>query len=479
MAARRTVLALWWAWAAFAGPDPQAVYDRLVAAGAITQAPTLRLCGPAEPGCAGEIARFDPAHMTIVLARDAVTRCGSLTKEPADCVALLLGHELGHFRDWQEGRLGQGGGFAAAAGSGGELARPELERRADAYVGWLGHLAGYATAIGGAGILERLYLDLKPDPALYPPLEERIRAVSAAAQESPVLVAIYRAGLALLLDGAAEAAVPCFEHLARRFPAPDVLNNAGVARALSVKPAWPWVLDTGLRLEAFPEFHARDTGFGERQLRRAADLFAEASRRDPEYAPARVNRFLAAHELGYHETPVLRAHALKAAGTGPMREVMTRALRATQVKSPVQATRKTRTQPARTDPRQDACREPVERINGLDRPPSEGGQPIAVAADTPLRLRVKSGETWYWMAAEFDGTYWDVMGALPGYEGRSACGIGAGSTEGALHRAYGPPDRRFPARTGTFWYYHRRGALFFVDAQGAVRHWLILGRSNG
>ena len=116
------------------------------------------------------------------------------------------------------------------------------------------------------------------------------------------LLPVFESAIHLLVLGEFEAAADCFEFIARDFPSREILNNAGVARAMEAislfpggefRYAYPVELDGESRLAQGQVRGGSSTREvakrREKLLVAAKTLFQHAHLRDAEYTPAIVN----------------------------------------------------------------------------------------------------------------------------------------------------------------------------------------------
>ncbi len=100
-----------------------------------------------------------------------------------------------------------------------------------------------------------------------------------------------------------EEGLRCFDYIARKFPSREILNNAGVARALeaidlfeegALRFAYPFELDAQTRLRSggkADQYGYVETGGEQRErlLEEAVEKFEKACEKDPDYATACIN----------------------------------------------------------------------------------------------------------------------------------------------------------------------------------------------
>ena len=307
----------------------QQVYDDLIlAVGDGRTRPRLRLL-PADQVSDMGAVWFEPQQGAILLEERAydVLVSGS---DSLDALAFILGHELAHYyrgHDWTGDFVR---GFAdlevgrTLKGLAGSTRRAvECEAEADYFSGFYGRMAGYSSLAAASGALQRIYreYDLADRSPGYPSLSERQAMAARTAIRLREFIPVFDAGNWLLLIGQYAEAASCFDYVGRTFPSREILNNAGVARALAaiefygagrLSFVYPLELDASTRLRGAGkadhyewEESARERR--ERLLRDARGALELAHRRDPKYATAVVNLACVADLQGNHDEAVVLA----------------------------------------------------------------------------------------------------------------------------------------------------------------------------
>jgi tetratricopeptide (TPR) repeat protein len=275
------------------------------------------------------IAWFDPASRTITLEERTYDLCRSLGRDSLDALAVLLGHELAHFYKDHAWGGDFGNSFAdleVGKTVGRVDARPEevvrMESQADDFGGFYGYLAGYNTLGTASKLLPLLYEQYTIGPNLsgYPSLSDRMAIAERSETRLQKFVPFFDAGNLLLVLRQYEPAMVLFDLLAREFPSREILNNAGVARALaalalyprdSVRFILPFEFDGMTRLRGGGTRGSAgsedDTARRTQLIQEAREKFEEARRRDPAYLPARINSATVSILLGDGEiaSPIL------------------------------------------------------------------------------------------------------------------------------------------------------------------------------
>ena len=83
-------------------------------------------------------------------------------------------------------------------------------------------------------ILAQIYAEYQLGSNLpgYPPLAERQEIARRSAERLHQMASVFEAGNRLLLIKKYQETARCFDYIARTFPSREILNNAGLARAL-------------------------------------------------------------------------------------------------------------------------------------------------------------------------------------------------------------------------------------------------------
>ena len=286
----------------------QKVLDRLVEViGDGRPPPRLRLLSSRDSR--GLVAAYYPTSHQLLLGEQAYDLCLAQGPDFLNALAFLLGHELAHFyRD--HGPIQDFGHRFADLEMGKTLRvfnpvqQLKQEAEADYFGGFAGHLAGYNPLANAPSFLAAIYASYALEDNLqgYPALSERQVIAQEAAESLQQLVPIFDAGHGLLLLGQYGAAFRCFAHISLTFPSREILNNAGVARALealdlfeaqSLRFVYPFELDAQTRLGNGTK--AGQSGMMANELRlrlltEAATWFTKARRKDKIYAAALINQ---------------------------------------------------------------------------------------------------------------------------------------------------------------------------------------------
>ena len=319
----------------------QKIFDDLVRAiGVGRTKPRLRLLGGGADG-ALQVAWYAPQQNAIVLEERFYDLCTSLGPDSLNGLGFILGHELAHYYNnhyWEKDFASSFANLSVGTTLKGLNLDPATlvknEAEADLFGGFYGHIAGYNTLGLAPTLLERIYAEYGLDAQLegYPPLAERQQVAAKALEKLHRKVPIFEAGHRLLLLGQYEEAGRCFDLIGRTFASREILNNAGLARALEalnlfgdgVLPfAYPFELDAHTRLKGGDKASQYDPVLDSERRQRllddAADYFAEARRKDPTYATAYINEACIADlKNQYDDAEHLANKAIKIARDQPL-----------------------------------------------------------------------------------------------------------------------------------------------------------------
>lgn len=247
--------------------------------------------------------------MTITVEEELYDVCVSLGRDSLAALAFTLGHELAHFykdHRWHRDFLSMGSDLEIAEHISGSARNGSavLETEADYFGIITAYIAGYDVRHVGTSFFDAFYdhYQIPDDLPGYPSKRDRAGILSNARPALESLALVFDAGNLLLTLGAHEEAARCFDHIGRKFPSREVINNAGVARALGAlalfDPAmmpwtFPFEFDATTRLRA-PVVVGRggeETNEARRLrlLDEARSAFQRALSLDERYAVARLN----------------------------------------------------------------------------------------------------------------------------------------------------------------------------------------------
>jgi len=507
----------------------QKVFDDLVRAiGDGRTRPDLRLLGRLETGRSRGVW-YSPDRNVVTLEEQAYDLCASLKADSLHALAFLLGHELAHWyrdhgwvHDFGSAHADLGVGQVLGQRSRDPAERVRMETEADYFGGFFAHIAGYRSLEVAGEVLPRLYTayGLGEDLRGYPSLPERQEIARRARQELDRMVPVFEAGRLLLLVKRYEEAARCFGAVARTFPSREILNNAGVARALEavdlfdqgeLEVAYPLELDAQTRLRTGSK--ASEYGPGDRRrlrralVREARELFEQARQRDDQYLPGRVNLAAATDLAGEPFEALALAHqAVRMAqkqsadpDLGPALIVRGIArlhtgdeagarqdFEAAEPASPAlaqlnlafldDALPPVADRPARTaaGPETIDAATPRERCHSVVAAPTAMGEVPAVDRGQPaIDIYTAEGADWTALVVEAGYGAYYFLETRPGYAGQSAAGVRLGDGLSRVREAYGPASYLVAARQGTYHIYADSGMILHLDALETVQGWAI------
>ena len=521
----------------FLSPDParlrvarQVFDDLLLAIGDGRAPPSLRLQPLAAPGPL-QVAWFSPRQHSVTLQEQAYEVCASMDADSLDALAALLGHELAHFYK-DHGWVGDFGNGFADLEIGQAVTQLEqtpariaaLEAEADYFGGFFGYVAGYDAYGATPALQERIYTayGMTDDKPGYPTLAARQEIARRSQAQLEELIPVFEAGQRLLLMRRYEEAARCFDFIARTFPSREILNNAGVARALEavdlfdveeLNAVYPLELDGESRLrsglkgeESLPE--ASQIKRRTLLLEQARTWLEKAMSRDPLYSAAHINLACVADLLGEPEEALWRAQkALKVArdNDGPLPLAHAHTIRgiarlhadppdSAGAQSDFEAALPSANLLARLNlaslqgtlsaASDVTARDPAstpERIAGQSAQDFER----SVVADARARIPGSGpGEPVFLFYAQ-QGTAWagividlgygtaSFVWTEAGYSGATASGARIGDDVEGIRSAYGEPAFLVSGRNGVHHAYPDDGLVVQTDAEGRVRGWMI------
>ena len=485
------------------------------------------------------VASLFPRRHELVLGERAFDLCAAQGPDSLAALAFLLGHELAHYYRGH-GWTGDFGQRFAELDVGrthhlfDAVRQVELETEADYFGGFAGHLAGYRSLDAASPLLESIYTTygLEADLEGYPTLAERQQIARRATADLDQLIPIFAAGRRLLLLQQYSAAFRCFVHIAQTFPSREILNNAGLARALEavdlfdsgkLRFIYPLELDGRTRLvsggkAADPgllEDELLDDGLRYQLLEEAAEWFERARQKDRDYALAYINQACAADLLDEPEEalmwagrackitarrnqPLARAHALLIRGIARTRgeaadlDAARRDFEAARAAAPDLAALNLaileRTASAWTSRplARPALLSSLEQIDGRD--PENyadllsearivslpGGGPTAAALtvyahQTPVRES---------LVIDTGASIVAVLATGPEYAGQTGRGLSVGMDRARMLEAYGRPAYLIVGPQGTYHAYPDARLVFHTDGAGQIQGWMLYHIQN-
>ena len=505
----------------------QAVFDDLVRAiGDGRVAPRLRLLSGAAGGGSQQVAWLSPKQHQITIEERSYDLCLQLEADSLDALGFLLGHELAHFyKDhlWASdfGSRFVGPGTEQQPRDPHMLA--EVETEADYFGGFFGHVAGYNTLAVAGDLLERIYAeyDLAEDQEGYPSLAARREIARRSREQLSRMVPIFEIGHRLLLLRRYEEAGRSFDFIARTFPSREILNNAGVARALeavqlfpvgALRFAYPFELDARTRLRVGGKAYGgtvRDVDRRERLLREAGTLFESSREKDPSYVAAHVNlacvadlrnepedaEFWAgkavriAREQGESVSlanalimrGIARVHGEPADEEGARRDFTAARtgntalaqlnLAVLEGTAAVQAAAERRS----SRPESIGGHEILDDEHIYDAPDLIVDLPRLGRDQPVINIYTRRTETWSGWIADTGYSSISLLETRPGYRGQTGRGIQISHSLSQVVDAYGDPAFIVAGRQGANHVYEHAGIAFRIGGENTVRGWMLFG----
>jgi hypothetical protein len=356
----------------------------------------------------------------------------------------------------------------------------------------------------------------KKHPEGYPPMKERIEIVTNARDYIVARQPFFDNATMLLTIGRYHLAARVFESLARDFQSRELLNNAGVAYALTtlaIEPRpvyhYPFEIDTAWR---YPSRSKGEEPVDQEVVRRdlltrAADLLDRALRIDPEYATARLNRACVAELLGTREELVYHLSKARNQAARRVDETMLARLQilegidlsrqgkdadaadlftAAQSKAESMAISNLlaiRAKPKLPPPPFAPDNEVKETVANLtsgeamqipSAPSSNKQLELSDQFDISVKLSFIGNDKGKWDAAKLQAGKLTVttISTRPEYAAASKRGVRIGESESVVTGRYGRPDRVIATRTGNFLFYEQDSIIFKIDRE-KVSGWTL------
>jgi hypothetical protein len=500
-----------------ANDDLLLVYERLGRTiGQINELPALRI-DPTNAKGAAAFVDFNKTRTEIVVEAGALEICNGFGAQRFDAMALLLGHELGH--------------FAVAAGWGWDFIEYSnhaqtkvdvakvlstsstygfFEMQADQRGAFLSYLAGFDPGGVSDSLFVRLYRFYKwrPDMARYPALNDRLELLRKGVARAQEFMLVQRlANLHAALGGWEEALGRYELLLSEGFTNPMLLNNTAACHlqlaiqhfeATDTLPYLPIELD--LR-ENWRSGLMERRVLRDRHLSIARRRLLEVMAIDPGNPTIIVNMACWAILAGEYEeaamwsqrllrapNPVRSSHVILQGCIAIRRGDHDAAVRAFSDPSLAGNWIAKRNlailsgDPGMSSDETSGLSVPAatfERIGGKDiRDLFEGSDP------KPVRFR---GEDLLYHST-IDGAWCASSGhpigigktrytyaALmkPGYQGATGKGLRIGSMESEVVSRYGAPERITQLENGRMLVYARQGISFILNHDGSLSSWLV------
>ncbi len=241
------------------------------------------------------MAAWEPGAGEIWIEQRAWAVCRQFGAYAPNAMAILIGHELGHYYD-EQARNTSFRAYSRQPGS--NLLR---EHAADVQGVLLAHLAGYEVRDIVPQFLTQLYdaYGRAPNPAGYPALNERRRTAQTVSARVDTILKVFDAANMLAAVEQYEPAIAALEYLQQWYRGGEIYLNLGVLYALSAVQAQSRALpDTFVypfTLQGRPFLGRPRAEFSAEALRqrlqKADEYLQMAAQRDPRCkALARFNR---------------------------------------------------------------------------------------------------------------------------------------------------------------------------------------------
>jgi tetratricopeptide (TPR) repeat protein len=464
--------------------------------------------------------------------------------ERDSALAVLIGHELVHFYN-KQGWVAEFGNAFADSETGQQMTQVSqadevirYEAEADEFGGFYAYLAGYDSLGMAPQVIEKIYAGFKlpSDMSGYPNKEERKKIAIESQKGLKEMIPLFDTANRLLVIGRYEEAARLFDYIGRSFPSREILNNAGVARALAaiglfrpgeLKFAFPFEFDAETRLRS----QLRTKGFGDSDEERRKELleqalhdFDSAIARDPAYAVAYVNR-AAVYELAddharalldaekglelarqqQEEITIANAFIIHGIILARQKSDDKAASDFNAAKVKVSSLANLNLQALKGQPkgkgfaadgklkRAAPAEIVIERIGGLTpeelRPRSQGGNsavattPLnppsverelsgAIGEENKMKIYIKETPQWSGSAVMTADASLFLLATPPGYQGVSGRGVKIGSTLDDLVSRYGDAPRVVPSRQGTHHVYPKLEMVFSLGPDNLVTGWM-------
>lgn len=502
-------------------------------------APTLRI-QPIGAHSRMRVAWFVPKSNEIVLEEKTYDLCTTMGTDSLNALAVLLSHELAHFYKDHVWLGDFGNGFAdlevgqklkAVKTDTSKVKLVEIETEADYFGGFFGYVAGYNTLGVAPSILESIYQEFELGDNIpgYPSLSERQEIALRSEENLRAMVPIFDAGTRLMILGEYEEAARCFDYIARTFPSREILNNAGVARALEaislykegeLRFVYPFELDTQTRLSSSTK--ADEFGFGEeneeriaRLLEEAMEWFKKAAAKDEKYATAYVNMACVAELQGEYDEAVFTAKKAKrlseedeekntlanahiALGIatangekdeGTAKEHFEAALAGN--KGLASANLSILSNEGFAFAGSDESEKPSPKREKIDDIKAVDYDPIIDAFDdttsvprihqrqNPTKIYARTTANWYGLVIDTGYKVVSIIETSAIYNGQSGRDIRRGDSIDKVLEAYGKPGKIVAGRQGSYYLYEGAKVIFEVGAEGEVRRWMTFSIKEG
>ena len=288
------------------------VFDNVFMSMGVVDAPPELLLDDKRSSSVAYLKRNKDGSKTLAVEDKAFDICMTFGDRSKEALALLIGHELGHFRYNHQWGKDFSSSFALAdiedklAEANTKLSELKyFETQADHSGGVSCYLAGYDISGLGEPLLKKIYTEyeLPSESPKYPSLKDRI---SLSQQNDSIigkLIRVFETGNYAMLVGEYGEAIKCFEFVLNKgFKSREMYNNLGACALLKaigligkekVKYVYPVEIDVESRIkDAHKGFSDEAKGL----LTKAKDYFKIAVQLDKNYSTGYIN-LACAHSL--------------------------------------------------------------------------------------------------------------------------------------------------------------------------------------
>lgn len=255
-----------------------------------------------DPFSENSVAHLSYSDHQIVFEKKAYDICASLGNRKLDAIALILGHELAHYKyghNWGEEFATSFALFDIGVQAGKELDLMDnlayWETQADQMGGIFAYLGGYYTLDISSELLDKLYsgYHFPENMEEYPSLSSRKEIAMRNIETVKEIISVFETGNLALTINEYDLAINCYESIIRKgLASREVFNNLGVAYTLAyiefkgpsfVKYAYPVELDINSRIKS------SRGGDRDSYANKAIFRFQQASLLDRDYIVALIN----------------------------------------------------------------------------------------------------------------------------------------------------------------------------------------------
>jgi tetratricopeptide (TPR) repeat protein len=260
-----------------------------------------------------QVAGYVPKQNLILFEEKAYQICQSMGNDSLNAMAFLLGHELTHFYQHSQTKVGFITNFLSYDKT--QKSSLSLEKEADIQGAFNAYLAGFEVDNNISTLLDKVYTTYQLKGKIlsgYPVFEERQRTAKEVQEKVRQLIDVYETGNWMLAMEQYDFARLCYEYVARVYQNREIYNNLGVLAAFSATN-WagenqdalilPYQLDWETRLSPKKSRGTQTQDATQAQqrmdlLQKAKSYFEKAADLDKNYVPARINQICVLVQLG-------------------------------------------------------------------------------------------------------------------------------------------------------------------------------------